>query len=129
MVRQISISDELAEFLDHFRKEWGNPGTLSYTKTIERFIRSTNEDEIIRREIVKTFKDLQFRMPKSFFHSLEVIKASVIAMVGWEEDQRGHFCENLHIIMQKIKENTRLEKKPKAQDEADYDEIILGGKV
>jgi len=111
MVKQISISDELAIFLDHFREEWGNPGYLSYTKTIERFIKSTDAEEILRREIVELFKNLQFRLPKRFFHNLEVIKASVLSLVGWGEDERNIFCDRLHLLMSEMKGITKNSKK------------------
>jgi len=107
MVKQISISDNLAEFLDHFRNEWGEPGVLSYTKTIERFVKTTDAEEILRREVAEAFKNLQFRLPKRFFYNLEILKGAVLSMISWEEEERENFCDKLHLAMVEVKNNSK----------------------
>lgn len=78
MVKQISISDELTSFLDHFRKKWGTNDPLSYSKTIKRFIQSSTEEDLDRFTIVSTFDQLKSELPPSYSQLLEYSKALIL---------------------------------------------------
>ena len=89
MTKQICISDELVNFLDHFRKKWGTSGPLSYSQTIKRFIKSSTEEDLDRFTIVSTFDQLKSELPASYSSLLEYSKALILKSQNTDKQDKA----------------------------------------
>ena len=96
MTKQISISDELTTFLDHFRDKWGKNKELSYTKAIKRFIGLSTEEDLDRFAIVSTFDKLNSELPTSYFLLIEYTKALILkAQLKGKQDEAAKAIQKL----------------------------------
>lgn len=108
MVKQISISDELVEFLDHFRKKWGKNKDLSYSKTIKRFIGPSTEDDLDRFTIVSTFDKLKSELPKFYSSLIEYTKALILkAQFNNKQDEAAEAIQKLLNFKELWEENDK----------------------